>query len=227
MKRIAFLSVLLVCGSVVFAQDVITKTDGTEIQVKVTGVSQTQVSYKLYSDLEGPTYNLSTSKIRTIAYETGGRQVFDTQAVTAQKKSQPQGVMVYDKKKGRATVNGVALTNDNLSRYFSGDDLKLYKNGSSMYTAGSILSYIGAFPIGYCIGYSLGSGGKGDSGINGKVLLGGGVILASGIIIGSIGQKKMKEAVNHYNGNTLAFQPQLSLFSATGYDISLGLTLTF
>ena len=225
MKRIAFLSVLLVCGSVVFAQDIITKTDGTEIEVKVTDVSQNQISFKRFQDLEGPTYNMSTSEIRTITYETGGRQVFNTQAATSQQSSQQQALMVYNQKKGKASVGGVTLNNDNLGRYFSGEDLKLYKSGSSLYTLGTVIGCIGAFPFGYCCGYLL-AGGQNENGSYGKVLLGSGIVLVSGLIISSAGQKKMKEAVNRYNLSALAFQPQLNL-SPAGYDLSLGLTLTF
>jgi hypothetical protein len=171
---------------------------------------------------------MSTAEILTITYETGGRQVFNTQAVTSQQSTQPQVPMVYDKKKGKATVNGVALDKQKLGTYFSADDLKLYNSGSTMYTAGTLLCYIGGFPFGYYVGYSLGSGGMEDSGISKKLMIGSGVVLVSGIVVGLIGEKKMKQAVNNYNqSSSLAFQPQINLFSATGHDISLGLTLTF
>ncbi len=61
-----------------FSQDVIMKTDGSKIFSRVDEVTEAEVKYKKYSNLNGPVYALSKSDIRYIQYENGVRDVFST-----------------------------------------------------------------------------------------------------------------------------------------------------
>ena len=78
MKRVLILFVCLLIGGILSAQDIITKNDGTDIQAKVMEVGQSQISYKKYSNLNGPTYTLSLSDILMITYENGEREMYNT-----------------------------------------------------------------------------------------------------------------------------------------------------
>ena len=60
------------------AQDIIVSKDGTTIMSKVIEVSSSFVKYKKYSYLDGPTYSLEVSKILSINYENGEKEVFNT-----------------------------------------------------------------------------------------------------------------------------------------------------
>lgn len=60
----------------VFAQDVIIKRNGDEIQAKVLTVSASQVDYKKWSNQEGPTYILPRADIFMIKYANGDKDVF-------------------------------------------------------------------------------------------------------------------------------------------------------
>ncbi len=57
------------------AQDLITKVDGEEILSKVMEVSDREIKYKRWDNLEGPIYTMSKSKIRTVVYENGYEEV--------------------------------------------------------------------------------------------------------------------------------------------------------
>ncbi len=59
------------------AQDVIVKKDGSTIVSKVLEISGTEIKYKKFTNLEGPTYTLSQADIQLINYENGEKEVFD------------------------------------------------------------------------------------------------------------------------------------------------------
>lgn len=203
------------------AQDIITKNDGTDIQAKVMEVGQSQISYKKYSNPNGPTYTLSLSDIIMITYENGEREMYNTNTTIKIKSSLPQGVMTYNSWSGKISVGGVTIEDEMLDRYFSSDDFQLFKSGKSVSTVGSILAFAGALPFGYSIGY-MGAAGETDE-TNLALLIGGGVVMVTGIIVSSFGGKKMKKAMANYN-SALTFLPEFH-FGAT--DNGIGFALVF
>ncbi len=76
MKRVLFVTALMLFGMAAAAQDVITTKDGDDIQAKVIEITETDVMYKKYSNLNGPTYILSKSDILIVRYENGEKEVF-------------------------------------------------------------------------------------------------------------------------------------------------------
>jgi hypothetical protein len=58
------------------AQDILTKTDGVDLKVKVTEVTPSEVKYKLYDNLEGPLYTLPKAKVFSLTYQNGTKEVF-------------------------------------------------------------------------------------------------------------------------------------------------------
>ena len=79
MKRVSIVLAFLLCSCMLSAQDIITKKDGTDIQAKVTEVGQSTISYKKYSNLDGPLYTISISDIVMITYENGEREMYISQ----------------------------------------------------------------------------------------------------------------------------------------------------
>lgn len=59
------------------AQDVIIKRNGDEIQAKISKVSENEIEYRKWTNLEGPLYTLKTSEIFMIKYKNGEKDVFD------------------------------------------------------------------------------------------------------------------------------------------------------
>ena len=71
--------VVLICISLsflTFAQDIITKRDGVDIEAKVLEVSDEYVKYKKFDYQDGPTYNVKKSEILIIRYENGSKDIF-------------------------------------------------------------------------------------------------------------------------------------------------------
>ncbi|MDR2775344.1 MAG: porin family protein [Tannerella sp.] len=84
-KIISILVLLLFTGaiSLVKAQDVITKKDGSEIRAKVTEVNVNEVKYKLFDNQNGQTISLPKSEIFMIVYENGTKDVFGVDSAPA------------------------------------------------------------------------------------------------------------------------------------------------
>jgi len=59
-----------------FAQDVITKKDGTDISAKILEVTTSEVKYKKFDNLTGPTFSLLKNDILMIRYENGTKDIF-------------------------------------------------------------------------------------------------------------------------------------------------------
>lgn len=65
------------------AQDVILKKDNTTVLSKVLEVTNTEIKYKKWSNLDGPTYSISCSEITSINYQNGDVEKFTNNAATA------------------------------------------------------------------------------------------------------------------------------------------------
>ena len=60
-----------------FAQDIIIKRNGDEIQAKVLTVSDSKIDYKKWSNQGGPTYTVSKDDVFMIKYINGDKDVFN------------------------------------------------------------------------------------------------------------------------------------------------------
>lgn len=79
---------MLLCAfSISHAQDRITTKDGTDIQAKILEVGSSEIKYKKFSNLEGPTYTISKEDILIITYANGENEVFKD---TTPKQQTPQ-----------------------------------------------------------------------------------------------------------------------------------------
>lgn len=73
----------LICLSQVLkAQDVIVMKSGEELSAKVIEVGQSDIKYKDYKNLSGPTYTLAKDKVFMIRYENGQKDVFQQSSPT-------------------------------------------------------------------------------------------------------------------------------------------------
>tara|TARA_A100001015_G_scaffold313727_1_gene421631 strand:- start:826 stop:1518 length:693 start_codon:yes stop_codon:yes gene_type:complete len=77
MKKSIALFIVLISHSVIFSQDVITKKDGIDINAKITEITINEVSYKKFSNLQGPSYTISKNEILMIRYENGEKEIFN------------------------------------------------------------------------------------------------------------------------------------------------------
>lgn len=229
MKRLVSIACFLLCGSVLFAQDIITKKDGTDIQAKVTEVSQNEVSYKKFSNLEGPTYTMDLADVLMITYQNGEREVYNVDN-SSSKIGLPRGVMTYSPWSGKIFVSGLPIEDGLLGNYFSPEEISRYKGGRFMFVAGGIAAVIGAFPFGYGTGSLIAWNRSAFVIVNpqayntAKILtIAGGALFLSGIAVTLIGEGQMKTVINRYN-SSLTFNPTLH-FGAT--ENGMGLAFVF
>lgn len=77
MKKSIILFLAVLCGlSSAVAQDLIFKTDASQIEAKVTEITPAEVRYKRFSNPDGPTYVLPVKDIRYIQYPNGEKELF-------------------------------------------------------------------------------------------------------------------------------------------------------
>ncbi len=76
MKRIAFAFIALIYSCNLFSQDVITKINGDEILAKVLEINPSDIKYKRFDNLQGPTYSIFKSDVFSIKYENGVKEMF-------------------------------------------------------------------------------------------------------------------------------------------------------
>jgi len=89
-----FIFGLILSGASVYAQDIITMRNGDEIRAKVTELTPTEIRYKRFENLEGPTVVARRAEVFAITYENGTRELINP--VTATTTTQPTPTSVYE-----------------------------------------------------------------------------------------------------------------------------------
>ena len=89
MKKLLALSMMLLVGINLYAQDIIVKRDGTTIMAKVLTVGTTVVEYKKWTNQDGPTYSIEKSELLSINYANGEKDVFEAPATETTSAAEP------------------------------------------------------------------------------------------------------------------------------------------
>jgi len=77
-NRVNLLFFILYISSIsVYAQDIITLRNGNEIKAKVTEITPSEIKYKRFENLEGPTVTVAKADVFAINYENGTREVIN------------------------------------------------------------------------------------------------------------------------------------------------------
>ncbi|MCM1355942.1 MAG: hypothetical protein NC212_06015 [Staphylococcus sp.] len=71
---IVFLMLVAVVG---YAEDVIVKKDGSTVLSKIVEITATEIKYKKYPYLDGPTYVMEKNEVNYITYENGQKEYFE------------------------------------------------------------------------------------------------------------------------------------------------------
>ncbi len=79
MKKTLFTLLALVTVIVCQAQDVITKRNGDELKARVLEINPSDIKYKRFDNLEGPTISILKSEVFMIVFENGTKEVLNTQ----------------------------------------------------------------------------------------------------------------------------------------------------
>lgn len=137
MKRIIYTLVLLFISIInANSQDVIVKKDNSTIISKVTKVSQTEIEYKKWSNLDGPTYTINKSEVSSVNYENGDRDVFEKQIENV-------GVTKHMKRVGRNLVlDHVVLTDEEVRNIYGEEYYETYKGARQQMGAGTFFAIV-------------------------------------------------------------------------------------
>jgi len=77
MKRIVyFILTLGLFTTSIYSQDVITKKTGDDIISKISEITQTEIKYKKFDNLQGPTFSILKSEVLMVRYENGTKDIF-------------------------------------------------------------------------------------------------------------------------------------------------------
>ena len=86
-KKVCFALLLVTSYFSVNAQDLITLRNGDQITAKVTEITLTEIKYKRFDNLEGPTITIPRSSVFLINYENGTREVINPLPTTTRELS--------------------------------------------------------------------------------------------------------------------------------------------
>lgn len=87
---------LLLCAASVSAQDVIVKKDGSTIVCRVVELTDTEITYKKWSDLNGSNYVMERSAASAINYEDGKKVSLSEATNLYQPNNQNDGTQQYN-----------------------------------------------------------------------------------------------------------------------------------
>ncbi|MBP7809169.1 MAG: hypothetical protein KA163_07750 [Bacteroidia bacterium] len=124
-----------------FAQDIIMKHDGDEIKSKIVEINESQIKYKRFDYLEGPTIVVSKASVFYIKYENGKKEVFEkanekkSEPVVSQVKeiNQPGIIMKRDGEEISAKIIEVSGNNIKYKKLNSPDSLASTLSKSSVF----------------------------------------------------------------------------------------------
>lgn len=177
MKKL-LLFLFLLCSMSAFAQDVIVKKDGSTIVCRVEKVSETDVTYKLWSDLKGSSYVMDKSLVSAINYENGKKEIISELETLPQQNSQydgSQSMSDADLLRLDEELNLQSIRLANIQK--NQDYLKIQKKVKRLKTWGWIGGSILAIGGAVAFGFGMTSDGRGSSEARG----GGAAVMALGV----------------------------------------------
>jgi len=82
-KKLILFFLFAFASNVIFAQDLIITKDAKKIEAKIMEINVNDIKYKLYDNLDGPTYTMLKQDISSVIYTNGTIELFeDTQQKT-------------------------------------------------------------------------------------------------------------------------------------------------
>jgi len=145
-KRL-FITLFLLClAGIATAQDVIVMKDQSTIMSKVLEITSTEIKYKKWDNLDGPTYFISPLEVVSINYANGEVEKFSETENDQQNSNTPQvqflnSYMTY--KTWSLYLNGRELSDNEIRRLVGSDSYQQYQKGRRLGQTGIILDVVG------------------------------------------------------------------------------------
>lgn len=244
-KTIFMIIVACVLGASVYAQDVITMTNGEEVKALVLEITQSEIKYKKFDNPNGPNYTLKKSEIFMIKYANGSKEVYNIptpEGNNVEKSGQGKTGKPRETQLEPLSIQGIKIYNS-YGKKLSKDEvrnmmrnvpeaLNLYNSGNSLRTTGNVFYGI---EIGVIAMWSInqlnGVNGDKNSQILSSMYWYFGVALGLAIpatICRNSGKSKIENSVGVYNsGISQKYKSDMSLNFGITRSGGVGLTFNF
>lgn len=118
------------------AQDLIIKNDNSTIQCKVLKISNSEIEYKKWTNLDGPIYTIDVEDVIRIDYQNGESESFNDGASCGN----IHGFMT--RYHGELVLNGQVLSDDEIKTLFGKKDYETYLGAKKQIHAGEFFAFI-------------------------------------------------------------------------------------
>lgn len=136
--KLLLIVVLLITTGVAKAQDVIVKKDNSTILSKVTRISETEIEYKKWSNLDGPTYIIKKADVVRINYENGDTDVFTKEEIveTIDDNVARNNFNQMQRRGKNLTLDGRILSDNEVLELVGYENYKTYLDARRQYSVG-------------------------------------------------------------------------------------------
>jgi len=107
MKKTFILQFLIFMFFTSFSQDVITMKSGDEVSAKVLKIGKTEIEYKKWNNLDGPTFTIDANEVFMIKYQNGDKDVLvnETEIKSNDKKEKQKSNISQSDNKSRFNID--------------------------------------------------------------------------------------------------------------------------
>lgn len=143
--REIYMTLFLIClAGIAMAQDVIVKTDQTTVLSKVLEISSTEIKYKKWGNLDGPTYSISRSEVVSINYENGEVETLSDKPTSQMynkqnTQSHHRGFMEPNSNRITLKLDGRELSNEEVRNLVGNQYYQLYIQGHNLGIAADVM----------------------------------------------------------------------------------------
>lgn len=225
-------------------------TNGDEIEAKVVKVTDSELEYKRYDNLDGPSYVKSLANVFMVKYENGVKDVFTTPESVMRKddgegpvkKMGEHSPLELKRYKGHIVSNLGYVKDDDMKRLLGDDVFNEYLSARKGYEVGNTLSAFGmatgVLGIMAYIG-AVTSALDGDGSVAALLYVAGSVAIVAHAIMTPIGYvrrgvaagqiSRIAEGYNIYNKGIVMEMEVSPVLLAGGYGVApgLGVSLRF
>lgn len=214
-----------------YSQDVITLTNGSEIEAKVTKVSEKEIEYKKWNNIDGPVYTLDVNKITSIKYTNGEKDVFSTNNVTTNTLKNNYELLTYTKYNKVSTTK--PLTSEEVEKILKKNHpeaYNLYMAGCKKTSTCTALGVVGVTSLVTSLVMYYLAANNGYTGLAGAAvvldIVGTGLFVAS-IPVGCVGGSQITESYDMYNNFVRSRNNDVSLNFGVCPSGGVGMSLRF
>ncbi|MBO6306022.1 MAG: hypothetical protein J6M55_00810 [Paludibacteraceae bacterium] len=230
MKRIVIMLFVVASTLLATAQDVIFLGANDSIVAKVVSVGTSEITYKKWSNLEGPAYSISVNQIAAIRYANGTYDFFNSKNTSSQQETSSSANKMQLTRSGNTYYYGNQVMNKQatlewLSTQNCPTAYAQFKQGLNLSKGGWFIMAIG---LGLDLGGFIILGTQPENKTIGAILSGIGAAFEIACIPTiAVGYSKMHQTVNVYNVSCAATAQVKPYWSLQTSNNGIGLAYNF